>query len=90
MVLRLRVLPVQSTYDTYARASLAVVAARADVNQLIRQVRSTSASGSPGEAAARDLLSRGIAAYSAAVEREDVARQAYARQLAHLKAEVRQ
>jgi hypothetical protein len=89
-VLRLRVLSVQSAYDTYARSSLAVVSARGDVNRLIKHVRSLSTSGSPGTPAARDLLTKGIAAYDAAIEREDVARQAYARQLAHLKAEVRQ
>jgi hypothetical protein len=77
---------VQRTYDTYAAASLAVVSARRDVNKLIDKVRSPT-SRNPGAAGAKDLLSKRIAAYGAAVERENVARQAYAVQLAHLMAE---
>ncbi|MEP7193835.1 MAG: hypothetical protein ABI903_13325 [Actinomycetota bacterium] len=87
-VLRLRVLPVQSAYDTYARASLAVVSARRDVTKPISQVRFLSTSGSARTSASMDLLSKGIVAYGAAVEREDVARLAYAHQLALLMTEV--
>jgi hypothetical protein len=87
--LRIRIIPVQGAYDTYAAASLAVVYARDDVNKLVKRVRSAPASGSPGAASARDGLSKGISAYAAAVERENVARQAYAKLLAPLMAEVR-
>jgi len=82
-----RVTRVQGAYDTYAAASLAVVSARRDVNRLIDKVRSPT-SGNPGAAGAKDALSKGIAAYGAAVERENVARKAYAVQLAPLTAEV--
>jgi hypothetical protein len=88
--LRIRIAPVQGAYDTYAAASLDVVSARGAVNKLVTRVRSTSASGGPGAASAKDALSKGIAAYGAAVERENVARQAYAKQLAPLMAEVHQ
>lgn len=86
--LRSRVTPIKGAYDTYVAASLAVVSARGDVNKLFNQVRSPSTSGSLGVAGAKDKLSKGIAAYGAAVERANVARKAYADQLALLMAEV--
>jgi hypothetical protein len=84
---RSHISPIKSAFDTYAAASLAVVSARDDVNRLFNQVRSASAK-SPAAATAKDQLSQGITAYGAAVEREDVARQAYAAQLALLMTEM--
>jgi hypothetical protein len=85
---RSHISPIKSAFDTYAAASLAVVSARDDVNRLFNQVRSAPTSKSPAAATARDQLSQGITAYGAAVEREDVARQAYADQLALLMTEM--
>jgi len=86
--LRSRVTPIKVTYDIYAAASLAAARARDDVSRLLSHARALSSSGSEEAATARDQLSTGIAAYGAAVERENLARQAYARQLALLMAEV--
>jgi hypothetical protein len=86
--LRSRVTPIKVAYDTYAAESLAVVTARGDVSRLLSQARALSSSGSGEAATARDQLSTGITAYGAAVARQDIARQAYARQLALLMAEV--
>jgi hypothetical protein len=86
--LRSHFAPIKGAYDSYAAASTAVVSARGDVNKLFNQVRSASTSGGPGAAGAKDELTKGIAAYGAAVQREDVARKAYADQLALLMAEI--
>jgi hypothetical protein len=86
--LRSRVTPIKVAYDSYAAASLAVVTARADVIKLFSTVRAQSTPGSVEATTARGQLSTGIAAYGAAVERENEKRQAYARQLALLMAEV--
>ena len=86
--LRSHVTQIVGAFDAYAASSIAVVSARGDVNKLFNQVRSSSASGSLAVARAKDKLSKGIAAYGAAIERQNVARQAYTDRLALLMAEV--
>lgn len=80
-VLRNRVAPIKDAYDTYAAASLATVSARRDVIKLFNQAKPQSTSGSQAAASARDELPKSLAAYGAAVARENVARQAYSTQL---------
>jgi len=75
--LRAQVRPVKRSFDTYAAASGAVAATRADVSNLFNALGPPSAAGSPEAVAAKLRLSAGIAAYGAAVEREQVARIAY-------------
>lgn len=86
--LRARVRPVKGAFDTYAAASTAVAAARADVTTLFNAVGPRSAGRTAESAAAKVRLSRGIAAYGAAVGREQAARIAYDKQLSLLMAEV--
>ena len=75
--LRAQIRPVKRSFDTYAAASGAVAATRADVTNLFNALDPPSAVGSPEAVAARLRLSAGIAAYGAAVEREQVARITY-------------
>ena len=79
--LRAQIRPVKRSFDTYAAASGAVAAARADVTNLFNALSPPSAAGSPEAAAAKLRLSAGIAAYGAAVEREQVSRIAYDKRL---------
>jgi hypothetical protein len=87
-MLRSRVTPVKSAYDTYAAASLATTSARRDVITLLNQAKPPSTSGSQAAPGAMGELPQSMAAYGAAVERENIARQAYTRQLALLMAAV--
>jgi hypothetical protein len=86
--LRRRTTPITTTYNTYASASLVVGSTRGELTRLFNLVRPTSTAG-PAEAAdARGRLSESIAAYGVAIERQKVAQQAYAHELALLMAEV--
>lgn len=87
-MLRSRVAPIKDAYDTYTAASLAAVSARRDVITLFNQAKPPSTSGSQTGASAMDELPKSIAAYGAAVERANVARQAYTKQLKLLMAVV--
>jgi hypothetical protein len=80
-VLRNRVAPIKDAYDTYAAASLATVSARREVITLFNQAKPPSPPGSEAAAGAKDELPNSLAEYGAAVERENVARQAYSAQL---------
>ena len=89
-VLRNRVVPIKDAYDAYAAASLAAVSARREVITLFNQAQSPSTSGSQKAASAKEQLPRSLAAYGAAVEQENVARQAYSSQLKLLMAVIHQ
>jgi Tfp pilus assembly protein PilV len=87
-VLSNRIAPIKDAYETYAAASLTAVSARRDVILLFNEAKPPSTPGSPAAASAKLRLPSSLAAYTAAIERENVARKAYTRQLALLMAVV--
>lgn len=79
---------VNAAFNAYAAASQVVATARQEVSTQFAKVAAVSGRGGAGSAAANRELSRAISAHSAAVAREQVARQAYVDRLSVLIKEV--